>query len=97
MNAIQQQLENERAVMKWDAIIPHARRDAVICVDAQLDLVTVGTAIAEDHVSSVNHWISELLIRKPSQEELTVWNQAPEQEFATLIVQPYVLIQPIQQ
>ncbi|MEY2984856.1 MAG: hypothetical protein RLZZ568_1473 [Cyanobacteriota bacterium] len=93
MNPIQQQLTNELAPMDWGAIMPHAKRDAVIVVDPSLDLVTVATAIATDQVSQVNHWISELLIHKPSQGELTAWNEQPTQEFQTLIVQPYVLIQ----
>jgi hypothetical protein len=93
MNPIQQQLTNELAPMDWGAIMPHAKRDAVIVVDPSLDLVTVATAIATDQVSQVNHWISELLIHKPSQRELTAWNEQPTQEFQTLIVQPYVLIQ----
>ncbi|MEB3161219.1 MAG: DUF2288 domain-containing protein [Synechocystis sp.] len=93
MSQIQQQLTEELAPMDWGTIMPHAKRDAVIVVDASLDLVTVGTAIATDQVNQVNHWISELLIHKPSEAELTDWNDQPDQEFQTLIVQPYVLIQ----
>ncbi len=92
MNSIQQQLTEELAPMDWGAIMPHAKRDAVIVVDPSLDLVTVGMAIATDQVNKVNHWISELLIHKPSPTELTDWNNQPEQEFQTLIVQPFVLI-----
>lgn len=93
MTNIQQQLQEELAPMDWETIIPHAKRDAVIVVDGSLDLVTVGLAIATDRVNEVNHWISELLIHKPSESELTTWNEQPNQEFQTLIVQPYVLIQ----
>ncbi len=93
MNSIQQQLQDELATMDWNAIIPHAKRDAVIVVDQQLDLVTVGTAIAKDQSHQVNRWITELLIHKPDTSELTAWNEEPETEFKTLIVQPFVLIQ----
>jgi hypothetical protein len=94
MDAIQQQLTEELAPMDWETILPHAKRDAVIVVDPSLDLVTVGLAIATDQVNQVNHWISELLIHKPSPTELTDWNNQPAQKFQTLIVQPYVLITP---
>ncbi|MEB3228985.1 MAG: DUF2288 domain-containing protein [Synechocystis sp.] len=93
MSDIQKQLVEELAPMDWGTIMPHAKRDAVIVVDPSLDLVTVATAIATDQVSQVNHWISELLIHKPNEAELTTWNEQPAQEFQTLIVQPYVLIQ----
>jgi hypothetical protein len=92
MSQIQQQLAEELASMDWGTIMPHAKRDAVIVVDPSLDLVTVATAIATDQVNQVNHWISELLIHKPSEAELTDWNNQPDQEFQTLIVQPFVLI-----
>jgi len=94
MSNIEQQLQEELAPMDWGTLIPHAKRDAVIVVDGSLDLIAVGLAIATDRVNQVNHWISELLIHKPSEQELTQWNDQPEREFQTLIVQPYVLIQP---
>lgn len=93
MTDIQKQLQEELAPMDWGTIIPHAKRDAVIVVDGSLDLLSVGMAIAKDEVNQVNHWISELLIHKPTEQELTDWNDEPEREFQTLIVQPYVLVQ----
>lgn len=93
MTDIQQQLSEEIAPMDWQTLMPHAKRDALIVVDKRLDLIVVATAIAMDQVSQVNHWISELLIQKPSAEQLSQWNEQPEQQFQTLIVQPYVLVQ----
>jgi hypothetical protein len=55
----------------------------------------VGVAIAEDNVQSVQNWISELLIHKPSPDELNTWNGEPEKQFLTLIVQPFVLVRAI--
>ncbi|MCT7952085.1 DUF2288 domain-containing protein [Ancylothrix sp. C2] len=78
---------------EWEWLIPHARREAIVVVTGNLDLVDVGVAIAGDNVASVQHWISESLIYKPSQEQLTDWNSNQQKRFNTLIVQPYVLIQ----
>ena len=44
-------------------------------------------------VQAVQHWISEQLIYKPSQEELSDWNGQPGKTFSALIVQPFVLIE----
>ena len=95
MSDIKTQLTEELAPMDWETLIPHAKRDALIVVDSALDLVEVGGAITEDRANSVQNWISELLIRKPLAEELTAWNGSPQQEFMTLIVQPFVLIRPL--
>lgn len=78
---------------EWEWLIPHVKRDSVLVVAKELSLVDVGIAIANDNTSSVQHWISEQLIQKPSQTQLSNWNSDLQKRFSTLIVQPYVLIQ----
>jgi|SRR3712207_8252362 hypothetical protein len=78
---------------EWNWLKPHVQRDAVVVVDRGLDLVDVGVAIARDDTLSVQHWISEQLIRKPSMEQLADWNSDQTKRFQALIVQPYVLVQ----
>ncbi len=78
---------------EWDWLSPHARRDALLVVDHTLDLVDVGLAIASDNVSSVQGWIQQQLLYKPSPEQLSDWEGNPITRFNALIVQPFVLIQ----
>ncbi len=78
---------------EWSWLIPHVQRDAVVMVATQLDLLDVGVAIASDNTSSVQHWIGEQLIYKPSPGQLSEWNGDRTKRFNTLIVQPYVLVQ----
>jgi hypothetical protein len=89
------QLQEEIAEVDWNALQPHARRDALIVVNPLLDLVAVGVAIAEDNKQVVDRWIREQLICKPSVDDLSNWNAQPEKMFKTLIVQPFVLISAI--
>ena len=81
----------DEAECNW--LIPHVLRDAVVMVATQLDLLDVGVAIASDNISSVQHWIGEQLIYKPSPGQLADWNGNRTKRFNTLIVQPYVLVQ----
>jgi len=78
---------------EWNWLIPHVQRDAVVVVAAQLDLLEVGVAIASDNASSIQRWIGEQLIHKPSPTQLSDWNGNRAKRFNTLIVQPYVLVQ----
>ena len=78
---------------QWEWLIPHVKRDSVLIIAKELNLVDVGIAIASDNLQSVQHWISEQLIQKPSETQLSDWNSDPQKRFNTLIVQPYVLIQ----
>ncbi len=73
--------------------MPHVDRDAVIVVAPQLNLVDVGLAIVNDNSTSVQHWIAESLIYKPSDQQKADWNAHQNKRFQALIVQPYVLVQ----
>ena len=81
----------DEAELEW--LKPHIKRDVVVVVAEPLDLLDVGVAIANDNTSSVQHWIGEQLIAKPSPEQLTEWNSVRTKRFKALIVQPYVLVQ----
>lgn len=80
---------------EWEWLIPHVKRDAVILVSLELDLLDVGEAIANDNISSVQRWIDEQLISKPSKQQLGLWNNNQQKRFNTLIIQPYVLVQEV--
>ena len=86
------ELEKTVGPVPWELLKPHAGRDAVVVVNAQLDLVEVGAAIAADSTKAVSRWINEQLIVKPTAEQLADWNRENKQ-LMSLIVQPYVLVQ----
>ncbi len=93
MEEIRKKLEEDMADVNWNDIKPHAQRDAVIVVNEKLSLLDVGVAIAQDDKKAVEHWITEQLISKPSNQQLSAWNIDETQLFKTLIVQPFVLVQ----
>jgi hypothetical protein len=80
----------DEAELEW--LKPHIQKDAVILVTPDLDLLDVGVAIASDNTQSVQHWIGEQLLVKPSPEILNKWNTNPSQRFQAMIIQPYVLV-----
>ena len=95
MSDLKKRLQEDITSISWQEILPHAKRDAVFIIDRQLDLLEVAEAIALDHTSLVSNWIAEQLIAKPSQTQLNTWNTHPETQFTTAIVQPFVIIQPM--
>ncbi|WP_107666653.1 DUF2288 domain-containing protein [Cyanothece sp. BG0011] len=93
MEDLKKRLQEDMANVNWNDIKPHAQRDAVIVVDENLNLLDVGVAIAQDDKMVVEHWITEELLTKPSNQQLSDWNINETQLFKTLIVQPFVLVQ----
>jgi len=93
MSDLRSELAESLDEAEWSWLIPHVDRDAVIVVDPQLNLVDVGLAIVTDNSTSVQHWIAESLIYKPSDQQRVDWNACQDKRFHALIVQPYVLVQ----
>ena len=93
MTNLKNRLNKDIADVRWQYLMSHVQRDAIVFVTKHLNLIEVGIAVAKDDVNSVQHWISKALIHKPSPEQLTTWNADPSISFNTLILQPFVLIQ----
>jgi len=74
-------------------LVAHLRRDAVVWVDASLDLVTVGVALAADDAPSLSSWLQRGLVRRPDARERAAWEAAIERRWRVVIVQPFVLVQ----
>jgi hypothetical protein len=94
MPDLRSQLEKSIDSATWEWLIPHHEHDVIIWVDASIDLVDVAMAIAQDQTQSVQHWIAEQVIAKPSEAQTGRWSARDAAfQFSALIVQPYVLIQ----
>lgn len=93
MQNLEAELTKMMAEVEWNWLIPHAKRDAIVMVDRTLDLVQVGVAIATDNVHTVQRWIQEAMLVKPSADQLADWSGDRTKRFNALIVQPYVLVQ----
>lgn len=92
---LRQRLAGELAETTWTALRPHAERDAVIVVSQGLDLARVGACVAGDDQRQVAAWIEAGRLGKPTRQQLEGWAEEPERRFRLLIVQPYVLVQPM--
>lgn len=90
--ALRTELTEMMGPVQWALLKPHVQRDAVVVVNPNLDLVDVGVAIATDNTRAVQRWIKEQLIVKPNAQQLSMWGEG-NQQFQSLIVQPYVLVQ----
>ncbi|MBD2450673.1 DUF2288 domain-containing protein [Nostoc sp. FACHB-152] len=95
MSDLRAELTESLDEAEWEWLIPHVQRDAVILVAQGLNLLDVGEAIANDNTQSVQQWIDEQLITKPSVDQVGEWNGDRQKRFNTLIIQPYVLVQEI--
>lgn len=92
---LQAQLEKEVGPCLASDLMAHLERDAVVIVADELQLIHAALAVAEDDAESVQHWISQAKFRKPTEAERQAWKSEPERPFKSVIVRPYVLVQPL--
>lgn len=89
------QFERDLAEVGWKDLRIHLQRDAIILVAADLDLLEVAIAVAEDRKEQVADWISGAQLSKPTAEQVAAWEGALEKPFRMLIVQPFILVQAV--
>jgi len=78
----------------WTPLAMHAKRNALFFVDRSVGLETAAKAVANDRQAIVAHWIESGMLRRPTDEERTNWDGAPESHrFRFVIVQPFVLVE----
>ena len=88
--ALREKIEREIQKVAWDALEPHAGRDALILVDPMLELTEVAIAAAEDCSDLMELWVDRGWLSKPSEEQLSTMKSTPEQVYDFVIVQPFV-------
>lgn len=86
-------LEEEILEATWYALKPHAERGVLILVEQPLALTDAGLALAYDDTPTVEKWLGEGLLYKPSPEHIDNWNNSTNKWFSMSIVQPFVLAQ----
>ena len=84
---LRERLARNVGPVERDLLKAHGDRGALIEVAAELDLLDVGEAVAQDRGHEVAGWIGDRLLTRPGFEELT------GAVYRVLVVQPYVLIQ----
>lgn len=95
MTTVIEGFERDLAQVSWRELRIHLRRDAIVTVAPDLNLVTVAGAVAGDDTSAVGEWIAGGQLAKPTVAELAEWETFLDKPFLMLIVQPYILIQAV--
>lgn len=91
MSELRSHLEELVGLSEWSWLAEHADEGRLIIVSANLDLVSVGIALAEDNTTIVKQWLDDGWIHRPSADQIMYWTEQNSQGFESLIVQPFVL------
>jgi len=90
---LREQLKATLDEAEWSWLAPHLKRDGLILVSVDLDLLEAAEAIARDDKAKVQQWLASGKLGKPSSAQVSTWDATPAKKFLVVVVQPYVLAQ----
>lgn len=93
-DALRAKLGGEILKASWADLAPHHARGALLLPDGAVDLLDVAMAVALDDKARVADWVAGGRLGRVPEEQAEAWaEQAPW--FQAVIVQPWVLAQPL--
>jgi hypothetical protein len=91
---IRQLLNSQTGKVTWPELQRHFARGSIIKVNQGLDLIEVGAKIVEDDAAAIEKLSDSAAISRASTEDARQWEET-QPVFWTLVVAPWVLVQPI--
>lgn len=92
---MREKLRSEIQAVDAATLLPHQRRDALLLLAAEADLLDVALAIAADDASIVGALVADGQVQRPTLGEMADFCINTELRFQFVILQPYVLAQVI--
>ena len=89
-------IEGETARAPWDELLRFFASGTAMYVAPELDLVQVAFQISEDNAAQVQHWMSQNQLHPVNDEQAAQWLEQSLETW-TVVVRPWVLVQPIYQ
>ena len=86
-----EKLAGQIGTAPWSLLEVHAHGDHLILADASLSVLDVATAVANNESETVNAWIEQGLLAKPSLEQWTRFKNEDGMRFQFVIVHPFVI------
>ena len=93
---LRETLAGKIAVVDAAQLLPHHRRDSLLILLPEVDILEVAVAIADDQPERVEALLAEKKLYKPSLGQLADWCVDLNLRFQYVILQPYVLAQAVE-
>ena len=88
-------LNQETAKASWKELQPFFARGQTVYVAPELDLIEVALAFSEDQADTLALWREKAQVDKVTDDQATQWFET-DQGLWTVVVMPWVLVQPVQ-
>jgi hypothetical protein len=76
----------------WSMLEAHAKRDGLIVVSPELDLLDVAEALAQDDGGAVAAWMAQGQLTKPGAAAMVMYAAEVARTWPFVIVAPFVIV-----
>jgi len=87
-------LNSETSKTFWIELLPFFAKDMVVHVSHNLDLIEVAYQLSKDNKKQIEEWMENKLISKVTDELATTWHENNMLVW-TVVIKPWVLVQPV--
>ena len=87
-------LNSETSKTFWIELLPFFAKGMVIRVSHNLDLIEVAYQLSKDNKKQIEEWMENKLISKVTDELATTWHENNMLVW-TVVIKPWVLVQPV--
>lgn len=94
-DALREKLRSEVMACAFEDLAPHLSRGALLLAEPTVDFLDVAYAIARDDRASVERFLQAAQLRRAGEPDQALFGALAEQRFQFVVVQPWVLAQPI--
>jgi hypothetical protein len=91
-DSLQAKLNAETGKLSWKELERHFARGVVIWVAPDLDIVDVAARFVQDDRASVEQWLTDGRVGRPSSEQAEEWHRR-QPGFWAVVAAPWVLVQ----
>lgn len=92
---LREKIRAEIMAASWADLVYQFARGGLVLVHAELDLLDVATAIAGDDRTRVESWLASGGLWRATERDALAFQQAAAARFQFVIVQPWVVAQPL--
>ena len=89
---LRDKLRGQLGTARWPDLKDQFVKGSLFVVCESPGLLNVAVAVAEDSKEQVEVWIESGEVYRPTEQEVTLWDQKPESLFSFIVLSPFVFI-----
>jgi hypothetical protein len=89
---MREKLRGELGTCRWPDLKDQFVHGSLFVVRESVGLLNAAVAVAEDDKEQVESWVDSGDVYRPTEQEVTLWDEQPESLFSFIVLRPFIFI-----